>query len=188
MTPLKPLLAATALVALTACEAPTPGMTVTPDGIARVEEMGAAAIAPDVTPQVAIQAFADFCGRFPANPDGTRAAVEAEGYVLFVSGSELSLNMYAAPDGRPMVATGLQDGAQICMVMMREGASLDRALESFVRQRHGNAATSLGSMALPQGQAENIWAATSPSRIIYFTMVQTQPGIGTVDVIAQVTQ
>ena len=178
-----------ALAALAACDAPTSeSIVINPDGLERVEQLGAAAIAPSVTPQLAIQTFENYCGRFPANPGGTKRAVEAAGYTLFVSGSVDNLEMYASPDGSPMVATGSQDGAEVCMILMQEGRDLSQTIESYVRQKHGDAVFSMGSLEMPQGEAENVWAAQGGAPIIYFTLVQQQPGLGRVEAIAQVTE
>ena len=175
--------------ALAACEEPTSdAIMVSPEGLNRAAAVGAEVIAPDVAPQVAINTFANYCARFPANPRGTRNAVEGDGYVLFVSGTEQGLQMFASPDGQPMVATGRQDGAEVCMVLMKEGRDLSRAVESFVNAQHGGLATNIGDLQMPQGTAENVWIVPSDPPVIYFTLVQTQPGIGRVEAIATVTE
>lgn len=190
MTIIKPLLAATALIALTACEQPTTGITVSPEGAARIQTLGVGAVAPEVSAQVAIQAFADFCGRFPANPNGTRRAVEAEGYVLLGTDGQLDLNMYSPADGRPLVATGNDGGAHVCMVMFAEGPSLDRAVRAYVRQRHGEAAQYVGEMTTETGTGENVWIApgSGSKPIVYFSLAQNAPIIGRLDSIAMATE
>ena len=61
-------LIALALGALAACEAPpSDNLVVTPEGLQSAMTGGADVIAPDVSPQVAINTFAQYCGRFPAN-------------------------------------------------------------------------------------------------------------------------
>ena len=183
------IFAAIATLGLSACETPaTDTLTLNPEGIERVEQMGVDAIAPSVSPQVAVNTFSQYCGRFPANPRGTRNAVEAAGYVLFVSGSSDELDMFASPDGGPMVATGRRDGAEVCMVLMKEGRDLSSAVASYVTQKHGNTATRLGSMPTPEGTAENVWLVPGNPPLIYFTLVQEQMGIGRVEAFAQVTE
>lgn len=177
------------LIALAACDAPAPGtMTVSEAGMARIEQAGLDAVAPAVTPQVAVNTFAQYCAPFPANPRGTRAAIERDGYQLFVSASTDGLDMFVSPDGGPVVGTGRRDGAEICMVMMKEGRDLSASVASFVRQAHGANALQLPAMQTPEGVAENVWVAQTTPPIIYFTLVQNQPGLGRIEAIAQVTE
>lgn len=182
-------LAALAILGLSACEAPTQqGMTISPEAMARADTLSADVIVPRVNARDAITVFDAFCGRFAGNPAGTRRAVEANGYFLFVSGTAQGLQMYATDDGRPVVATGRQDGAEVCMVLMAENPNLGREAARYITAKHGDTAMSVGSMQVGAETAENVFIIPTNPPLIYFTLVQDQPGLGRVEAFAQVTE
>jgi len=178
-----------ACLGLTACETSGPGtVTVAPGALARGDDITAATIAPSVSPSAAVSAFDTYCGRFRGNPSGTRSAVQSAGYFLLGTASRDGLEMWANDQGQPLVATGRRDGAEVCMVLFEEGQPLDSTIASYVQQKHGPSAASMGSMRFGADTAENLWIVPSDPPIIYFTLVQTQPGLGDVEAIAVVTE
>ena len=186
---LKPLsICALALLTLSACETPAPGLTIGADALARGDTITAETIIPRVSSRTAVQTFENFCGRFLGNPAGTRRAVQGAGYFLLGSGTAQGLEMWASDSGRPLVATGREDGAEVCMVMIAEDPSLGPAAAAYVVQKHGPSAMSMGSMQFGGDTAENLYIVPNQPPIIYFTLIQNQPGLGRVQAFAVATE
>lgn len=180
-------LAAVAVLGLSACDAPAPGLTIGPDAFARGDSLGVDMVSPRVSSRTTATTFDQYCGRFIGNPAGTRRAVQAAGYFLLGSGTDVGLEMWASDVGRPLVATGRQDGAEVCMVMVAEDRNLGSAVSSYVQQKHGSNATSMGSMQVGPDTAENVFIAPSQPPVIYFTLVQNQPPLGRIQAFAVAT-
>ncbi|WP_143831170.1 hypothetical protein [Octadecabacter temperatus] len=181
-------LSALTLSTLAACETPAPGVTITPEALERVDSITAETVAPSVSPATAITTFDAFCGRFPANPAGTRAAVQANGYFLMATASFDGLEMWASENGAPLVALGNRDGAKVCMIMLKEGRDLSSAISNYVQQKHGGSAVNIGEMQFGADTAENVFVVPNAPPVIYFSLVQAQPGLGRVEAIATVTE
>lgn len=187
---MKPMftLAAIAALGLAACETPTPGLTVSPEALARSQAATANMVSPTVDTRTTLVTFDQFCARFPGNPEGTRRAVQADGYFLLGSGTADGLEMWATEDGRPLVATGNRDGAKVCMVLVSEDRNLGAAASSYVVQKHGTEAVSVGTMQFGTDTAENVFIIPQNPPVIYFTLVQDQPPLGRVQAFAVVTE
>lgn len=182
------IFAGLAALGLAACEAPAPGLTISPEALAQSDTLTAEVVSPRVTPAVAIQTFDQFCGRFPGNPAGTRRAVQSDGYFLLGSGTADGLEMWATSDGRPLVATGRRDGAEVCMILIAENSGLGAAASRYIVQKHGTDALSMGSMQVGADTAENVYIIPANPPVIYFTLLQVEPALGRVHAFAVVTE
>lgn len=185
---IRPFFTLAAVAALAACTAPQAGFTVSPDALERADQISSDTLVPRVSSRTTIQAFEEFCGRYPANSAGTRRAAQSAGYFLLGTGTADGLEMWASDSGRPLVATGSRDGADVCMVMVKEDSSLGSAVASYVQSKHGEAATNMGQMQFGADTAEDLWLVPQQPPIIYFTLIQQQPGLGSVQAFAQVTE
>lgn len=187
MTP-RFLAALAATIGLTACEpVPTGGMTIPEGTVDRMATMDMNNIVPSVSTQAALQAFETYCGRYPANPQGTARAALANGYFLLGRMQRQNLEMYVSENGGPLVATGAEDGAEVCMIMVRENAALGPALDRYVQQRSPEA-INIGTMQIGADRAEHVSATMSTPPVLYFTMIQTDPTLGRVQALATVTE
>jgi len=135
-----------------------------------------------------VATFDQFCAPFIGNPAGTRRAAQAAGYFLLGSGTDVGLEMWASEGGRPLVATGRENGAEVCMVLVAEDRNLDAAVASYIQQKHGSDALNMGSMQVGADTADSVFIVPSNPPVIYFTLVQDEPLIGRVHAFAVVTE
>lgn len=181
-------LATFAALGLAACDAPAPGLTISPEALARQDSLTASIVSPAVSPRDTVVAFDEFCGRFPANPAGTRRAAQAAGYFPLATGTADGLDMWASDTGRPLVATGRRDNTEVCMVLVAQNPGLGAAAARYIVQKHGTDALSMGSMQVGADTAENVYVVPTNPPVIYFTLVQDQPQVGRVEAFAVVTE
>lgn len=180
--------AAIAAFTLAACETPEPGLTISPEALARADSIDANMVSPRVSSRTAVVTFDQFCGRFPGNPTGTARAAQAAGYFPLATGTADGLDMWASEDGRPLVATGRRDGAEVCMVLVAEDPQLGAAASAYILQKHGDTAINMGSMQVGADTAKNVFVIPTEPPVIYFTLVQDQAPLGRVEAFAVVTE